>query len=78
METAAKSGNAPAIQALEGPEFPEQMRYLWDWHCELRMGVRDMMTWIDLRAWQSGADLLAREIEALFYLDMIFRNPPKD
>lgn len=68
------------VAELEGPRFPESLRYLWDWHRELRMGIREMMTWVDLDAWsrQMRKHPTPSENEALFYLDAIFRNPPKD
>lgn len=80
MQIAAKAGNAAAILSLEAPEFPDALAYLWDWHRELRMGVREMMTWTDLVAWcqQMHAEPKPREVEALFYLDVIYRHPPKD
>lgn len=65
------------------PEFPEELRYLFDWYLTLRMGLgTDMMglapvSWVALDAWSrhTGNAPNPGEVEALFYLDAVFRNP---
>jgi hypothetical protein len=80
LEKAAEQGNALAIKELDGPELPECLRYLWEFHLELRRGVREMMTWVDYDAWtrQTGNAPDSDERDALFYMDVIYRNPPTE
>ena len=41
LEASARKGNAEAVAKLHGPEFPEDVEYLWHWGLELhgRSGI---------------------------------------
>jgi hypothetical protein len=73
----AKKGNKEAIKALDGPEAPEELGYLVDWYWQVVQGLREALTWADVRAW---AELTGRrpepmEAEALMRIDVAMRYP---
>ena len=83
LERAAARGVDAARKALEGPEFPEPLRYLYGWLMEVhgRSGV-DMsglspLTYATIADW---AVLMHRrprphDVEALLTLDAVLRFP---
>jgi len=79
----ARNGRADAIAMLEGPVFPEVLAYLWEWYQELRRGLGEglngiaPLSWMALDAWQrqSRRSPEPYEIDALFSLDVVTRNP---
>jgi hypothetical protein len=77
LEKLAKKGNKEAIKALDGPEAPEELGYLIDWYWQVVQGLREALTWADVRAW---AELTGRrpepmEAEALMRVDVAMRHP---
>lgn len=82
LEHAAKRGVKSAIDALQGPEFPEELGHLWAWYLEMSMGADEGMnglrlTWTALHAWAThmGISPEPRECVALFALDRAYHNP---
>lgn len=83
LEGAAARGLASAIKALEGPECPDALEYLWSWFQELErvrtFGAHgpDPITYQQIEAW---ARLMNRrptpdDVQGLLMLDAIARNP---
>lgn len=80
-----KRGQATEAQRrmLDGPDFPEAVGYLWDWHSELArtrtvgMNGVDPLTYPTIDAWARLTDRspLPDEVEALLDLDAVTRNP---
>jgi hypothetical protein len=71
------------LKRLDGPPFPEVLRYLWEWHEELvrtrtvgMTGV-DPLTYPTIDAWARLMDreLIPDEVEALLQLDAVSRHP---
>lgn len=68
---------------LAGPEFPESLAYLWEWHGELArtrtMGMNgpDPLTYPTIDAWARLTDRepTPDDVDALLQLDSIARNP---
>jgi hypothetical protein len=60
-----------AAPGLEPPPFPEDLRYLWDWYRQLRIGLGEAMTWSAVDAWARRMEipLRADECEALFLVE---------
>lgn len=83
LERAAANGRQQALEALEGPEIPDAVAYLYDWALELhgRSGIGmegvsplsyvTVVTWAQL----TGRDPQPDEVEALMLLDAVLRNP---
>lgn len=74
------NGRIPRLR--DAPEFPEDLRYLYEWWRELQMGADESMsglriTWNCLDAWSRhmGVTPEPNECQALFWLDMATRNP---
>lgn len=75
-----------ARRKLVGPEFPEPMRYLWDWYHELAAGRGVGMSGLlpiayqDIDAWSrlTGHAVTPVEVRALMTLDAVFRHPGED
>lgn len=68
---------------LKGPEFPEVLRYLWEWFTELERarsvgphGVNPM-SYQDIDAWARllRRPVLPHEVSALMRLDLVMRHP---
>lgn len=83
LEHAAARGVEAAQQALEGPELPEPLRYLYEWVMEVhgRSGV-DMsglspLTYQTIAVWARLMDRRPRphEVEALLTLDAVLLFP---
>lgn len=83
LEVAASRGNAKAIAALEGPPYPEPLRYLHGWAMELvgRSGA-DMnglapISYGTIADWArlTGRAPAPHEIRALLRLDAAMRRP---
>lgn len=83
LEAAAASGSATARAALEGPDIPDCVLYLRGWLLEVtgRSGVgmagAAPLSYGTIRDWAAltGRTPNALEIEALFRLDRVLRNP---
>lgn len=86
LEVAAKAGNPRAKKLLALPPLPDTVSYLWDWAMELhgKSGVSQVgfnpLTYETITHWAhwKGESPEPYEIEALFMLDAILLNPPKD
>jgi hypothetical protein len=87
LEVAARKGSARAIAALyNGPQIPDSVAYLWDWARELHgksgvgMSGFNPLTYTTIADWArlTGNEPEPHEVEALFWLDAILLNPPKD
>lgn len=83
LEASAAKGNAHAIAALAGPEFPEALGYLYDWLQQLvgRSGA-DLngtapLAYGTIAAWAALTDQWPTpyEVEALLTLDAVVRHP---
>ena len=83
LEASARRGNPEAVAKLHGPEFPEDMEYLWLWALELhgRSGVNmaglNPLTYTTVMDWSA---LTAQypdplEVQALMSLDAALRTP---
>lgn len=82
-EKAAERGSAGAIAALQGPDYPLELRYLYEWAAHLvgRSGVGmagyaplsygTIRDWMDL----TGTMVYSHEVDALIQLDAVMRNP---
>lgn len=76
------SGRWPT-EVLEGPPFPEALRYLWGWWQELelgrtwREGSPSAVTFAEVRAWSelTGTELRPDEAVALVEIDRTWRFP---
>lgn len=83
LGAAAKRGNPFAIKELEGPPFPDALRYIWEWFVEIRRGLgTDLnglapLTWLGLDAWarRTGREPEPHEVDVLFTLDSVTRHP---
>ena len=79
LEAAARKGSAEAIAALRGPEFPEELEYLWGWVMELHgrsgVGMAGLapLTYSTIAAWSelTGAEPGPLDVEALMALDAV-------
>ena len=77
LEASARRGNPDAIAALNGPEFPEDMEYLWQWALEMHgrsgvgmaglapLGFSTIADWCVL----TGTTLDPLEVEGLLAVD---------
>lgn len=75
---------------MEGPEFPEQLRYLWEWYKQqlyAQSGVNEHgfcpLTHTTIRHWAENMDEHPKphEIEALLLIDKAYLfpgDPPKE
>lgn len=86
LQLLADKGHKVAIEALEGPEFPDALGYLWDWFLELdyarsttAMEGAGPVTYEQVDAWCRLTDRHPEpfEVRALFVLDIAIRFPPK-
>ena len=76
-ELAAARGNEAARRKLDGPEFPEELAYVWEWARELhgRSGVGMAgiapLSYQTIDAWQklTGTMLTPLDVEALIAVD---------
>lgn len=83
LEAAAARGSASAIALLDGPEFPDELGYLWGWFQELDrtrsygMNGAEALTYPAIDAWArlTGRSPDALEVDALILLDLIARHP---
>lgn len=83
LEAAAKRGSQSAIASLTPPAFPDAVAYLWRWYLEIRRGLgagmhgMEPLTWAALDAWarRTGRNPEPHEVDALFVLDAVTRNP---
>ncbi len=83
LQAAAARGIQRAKDRLRGPEFPEPLRYLYDWFHELLAGRGvDMnglmpLSFTELDAWarQTRRRPEPHEVRALFLLDAATRHP---
>ena len=86
LEAAAERGSVPAQQALEGPECPEELGYLWRWFMVLngarRYGMNgpERVALVDIDAADRllGWHLRPQEVEALITVDMFWLHPGED
>lgn len=83
LEALASQRVPAAIAALEGPPYPEELRYLHEWFLELdsargegMMGLAPL-TYPQVDAWARLQDRRPRphEVRALFRLDLASRYP---
>jgi hypothetical protein len=55
---------APVTLQEAGPDFPSELRYLWEWFCQLSGGLDSSgfsapkVTWESLRAWRAEMRLV--------------------
>lgn len=86
MQFLANKGDERSIAALNGPECPEELKYLVDW-CYLlfaRSGVSAdgvaPLSYTTIEAWSrlSGNEVDPHEVEALMLLDAALRNPGEE
>lgn len=87
LEAAANNprhrSHASALRTLEGPPFPVDVAYLWDWLMDIRRGLGygmdglNALTWTVLDAWSrmTGNKLDPDEASALLSLDAVMRSP---
>lgn len=83
LESAASRGVASAMKALDGPELPEPMEYLWDWFLELDrtrtagMNGPDPLTYPILEAWARLMDRhpTPMDVDLLLQMDVVMRHP---
>ena len=76
-ELAAARGNEAARRKLEGPEFPEELAYIWEWARDLHgrsgagMAGLAPLSYQTIDAWQklTGTVLTPLEVEALISVD---------
>lgn len=88
LQSLASRGRADVLALLEGPPFPESLRYMHTWLSELhgRSGVGMNgylpLTWSTLDAWARMTDspVQPHEARALVTLDaiMCFPGKPED
>jgi hypothetical protein len=86
LERFARRGVAEAIQALEGPEFPDALGYLWEWFLELDacriigMSGPQPITYMDVLSWSwlTERDIEPHEARAVLELDRAMRNPEQE
>lgn len=76
-QKAARRGNSFALAKINGPEFPEQLDYLWRWLYELhgRSGMHmsgvNPLDYATIKSWGelTGRDPTSLEVEALIRMD---------
>lgn len=88
LQALARRGREDVLALLEGPPFPESLRYLYGWLHELhgRSGVSMSgiapLSWSTLDAWARATGTLVHphEARALMTLDaiMCFPGKPED
>ena len=79
----ARQGDAKAIAELDGPPFPEELRYVHDWLLQLHgrsglgFGGIAPLSHQEVEAWARLRDVAPEphEVEALMVLDGVKRNP---
>jgi hypothetical protein len=79
-------GRKDLLKQLEGPDFPIELGYLWEWFLEIRSAPRMTMegaaalSWSDIDTWARLTDreVSPQEVNGLIALDYAFRNPPKE
>ena len=84
LEAAAARGNPDAIRKLEGPEFPENLAYLWAWVMELHgrsgVGMAGLapLSYTTIRDWSELTDQYPDpdEVQGLMALDAVLRAGP--
>lgn len=56
----------------EQPDFPEELRYIWEWYLEIRTG--DPLTFTEIKSWAelTHQPLLVWEVDLLRTLDRIY------
>lgn len=71
MQVYKTTGQMPRL-LLERPEFPEELFYLWRWHCELGNG--QPLSNLELKAWSDlyKIELETWEVEVLHSLDRVY------
>jgi hypothetical protein len=82
-EAAAKRGDSRSQAALDGPEFPETLDYLWGWAMALygRSGAGTAgfapLSYQTLQAWSAltGNELTRWEVDALVRIDAALLHP---
>jgi len=82
----ARRGRQDAIDQLEGPPFPDELAYLWEWFVELDRArgstgfAMSPIGFVDIQAWASltGRRPYPEEVHALLQLDWTKRHPPED
>lgn len=83
LEASAAKGNAEAIERLRGPEFPEDMEYLWVWALEMHgrsganMAGLNPLTYGTIRDWSALTEQYPDplEVQALMAVDAALRSP---
>tara|TARA_R100000152_G_C6782307_1_gene219760 strand:- start:7651 stop:7884 length:234 start_codon:yes stop_codon:yes gene_type:complete len=71
MQVYKTTGVMPRL-LLEKPEFPDELFYLWKWHCE--MGNAQAISNLELKAWAdlNKIELDIWEVEVLHSLDQVY------
>lgn len=71
MQVYKTTGVKPQL-LLNRPEFPDELFYIWKWHCE--MGNPQQVSNIELKAWSDlmKIELEVWEVEVLRSLDKIY------
>jgi hypothetical protein len=83
LQAAAERGIASAAKALDGPELPEPLEYLWVWFLELDrtrtagLNGPDPLTYPIIESW---ARLMHRhptpsDVDLLLQMDLVMRHP---
>lgn len=83
LQYLADRGHPVAIAALQRPEHPPELDYLYDWFLELHghsgvtMAGLAPLSWGTLADWsrETGHRLTSVERDALFLLDAVMLNP---
>lgn len=84
LKPLARRGKKEAVDALAGPPFPWALDYLWEWFLQLDVsrgasspvGINPL-TNMDIAAWMTVRQRVMQEheVEAMFVLDVVMRNP---
>jgi hypothetical protein len=67
---------APVTLQKAGPDFPSEVRYLWEWFCQLSGGLDSSgfappkVTWENLRAWRGEMRLVLLPWESLTLINI--------
>lgn len=59
-------------ELAEQPDFPEELRYIWEWYLEMRSG--EPLTFTEIKSWAelTQQTLLAWEVDLVRTLDKLY------
>lgn len=59
-------------ELADQPDFPEELRYIWDWYLEMRSG--EPLTFTEIKSWAelTQQTLLAWEVDLVRMLDKLY------